>query len=141
MRRASPAAAALAAAMILFTSGCSGESYEEPAACDDLDSVRVAMEHLQNANVSENGLEQVRTDLNRLRDQLTALADDADGQFQPQIDAVRAAATDLRSSVAAAKDESTTSEVSAETLDAVRTSVVAVREAVRDLGIVMANTC
>jgi len=141
MRRASPAAAALAVAMTLFALGCSGESYEEPAVCGDLDSVRVAMEHLQNANVSENGLEQVRTDLNRLRDELTALADQADGQFQPQIDAVRQAAAGLRSSVSAAKAESTTSEVSTEALDAVSTSVVAVREAVRDLGIVMTNTC
>jgi hypothetical protein len=141
MRRASPAAAALATAVALLTSGCSGESYDAPAVCDDLDSVRVAVEHLQNANVSENGLDQVRTDLNRLRDQLTALADESDGQFQVQIDAVRDAAADLRGSVSAAKAESATSEVSAEALDAVSTSVVAVRDAVRDLGIVMTNTC
>jgi hypothetical protein len=59
-----------------------------------------------------------------------------DGQFQLRIDALREAAAGLRTNVSAAKADSST-----ETFAAVATSVTAVREALRDLGIVMSNTC
>jgi hypothetical protein len=136
MRRASSAAVAVAVAMTLSLFGCTSEAAPEPAACDGLEAVQRAISHLENANVSENGLEQVRTDLNRLRDELTALSAQADGQFQPQIDALREAVAGLRANVSAAKADDSTN-----ALAAVATSVTAVREAVRDLGIVMTNTC
>src|SRR5688572_11313565 len=74
MRRASSAAVAVAVAMSLSLFGCTSEAAPEPAACEGLEAVQRAMSHLENANVSENGLEQVRTDLNRLRDELTAMS-------------------------------------------------------------------
>jgi hypothetical protein len=59
---------AVAVAMTLSLFGCTSEAAPEPPACGGLEAVQRAVSHLENANVSENGLEQVRTDLNRLRE-------------------------------------------------------------------------
>jgi hypothetical protein len=133
MRRRRSGNLATAALIALFACGCGDDP---PAVCDSLDAVRASVDDLRHANISENGLSQVRSDLQRLKQDIDGLTDAGRAQFEPQISAVRAAAEQLSTSVTAASAEPT-----AVTLAAVGGGVTGLADAVRGLTAAMSETC
>jgi hypothetical protein len=124
-----------AAAAIVLLGGCADDE-SRPAVCDSYDAVQASVDDLRNANISENGLSQVRTDLKELRHGLEQLLDDARANFQTQVDPIRLATDELATAVATARSEPT-----AMTLAAVGDAAAWLRETVHRLGTAMADTC
>jgi hypothetical protein len=124
---------AAAALGVLVTGGC---GTDQPAVCDSLAAVQTSMDHVRNANVSENGLTQLQTDLTQLRADLVQLRTDAQTQFPTQIEGVRTAVNQFAASVAAAR-----ATPEATTLAAVRTGMSGVQDSVRHLADAMSGTC
>jgi hypothetical protein len=118
-----------------FLGGCAGEE-QRPAVCDSYDAVQASADDLRNANISENGLSQVRTDLQELRRNLEVLLDDARELYATQVDTVQLAAEQLATTVAAAR-----AEPGPMTLSAVGDAAAWLRETVNRLGTAMADTC
>jgi hypothetical protein len=83
-----------AVAVVLLLGGCADDQ-DRPAVCDDYDSVQASADDLRNANVSENGLSQVRTDVEELRHDLVQFVDSA----RTELAAVGDAAAWLRETV------------------------------------------
>jgi hypothetical protein len=124
---------AVAAAGMLTAGGC---STDQPAACAHLDAVQASIDHVRNANVSENGLSQLRTDLSQLQANLIQLRTDVQAKYPTEIEAVRGAANQLAASVAAAR-----ATPDATTLAAVRTAMSGVQGSVQHLADAMSGTC
>lgn len=122
-------------AAIVFLGGCTDEEHR-PAVCDSYDAVQASADDLRNANISENGLSQVRTDLQELRHALVDLLDDARELYQTQVDSIKVAAEQLATTVIEAR-----AEPSAMTLSAVGDAAAWLRETVHRLGTAMADTC
>ena len=122
------------AAMLGTTlAGCASE----PApVCASLASVQHSIAQLRNANVAENGLSQLKTDLQQLRVYLDELTTQASSQFATEVQAVQAAVTHFRASVSTARADPT-----AVNLAAVREAFTAVPPAVNNLGKALAGTC
>lgn len=118
-----------------FLGGCAGEEHTA-AVCDSYDAVQASADDLRNANISENGLSQVRTDLQALRKNLEVLLDDARELYATQVDTVQLAAEQLATTVAAAR-----AEPGPMTLSAVGDAAAWLRETVHRLGTAMADTC
>jgi hypothetical protein len=116
--------------------GVAACSTDQPAVCDSLAAVQNTAGHIRNANVSENGVTQLQTDLSRLRSELQQLYSDAQAQFATELDGLRAAANQFSASVAAAR-----AAPDATTLSAVRTSVTALQQSVQTLAGAMSGTC
>jgi len=122
-----------AAVGMLIVGGC---GTDQPAACAHLDAVQASIDHVRNANVSENGLAQLRTDLSQLQANLVQLRTDAQAMYPTEIEAVRGAANQLAASVTAARATPDTT-----TLTAVRTALSGVQDSVRHLADAMSGTC
>jgi hypothetical protein len=115
--------------------GCAEEE-NRPAVCDSYDAVQASADDLRNANISENGMSQVRTNLQELRHGLESLLSDASAEFQPQVDTIQVAMDDLANTVTAAQ-----AEPGPMTLAAVGQAAAWLRETVHRLGTAMADTC
>jgi hypothetical protein len=124
----------IAAAVAAVTVSACGA--EKPSVCDSLAAVETSLDHVRNANVSENGLSQLTADLNYLRADLIQLRTDAQAQFPTEIDAVRTAVNQVSASIAAAR-----ATPDAGTIGAVRPAVSAVQDSVRHLADAMSGTC
>ncbi|MEV4641449.1 hypothetical protein AB0J80_29305 [Actinoplanes sp. NPDC049548] len=120
-------------AALLGTGGCGSD---QPPVCDSLDAVQTTMDHVRDANVSENGLTQLETGLQQLRTDLQQLAADAKAQFAPEIDMVKNAANQFRVSVDDAR-----AAPDAKTLAAVQATRTTLRSSVQNLGDAMSGTC
>jgi hypothetical protein len=118
-----------------FLGGCAGGEHSA-AVCDSYDAVQASADDLRNANISENGLSQVRTDLQALRKNLEVLLDDARELYATQVDTVQLAAEQLAATVTAAR-----AEPGPMTLSAVGDAAAWLRETVHRLGTAMADTC
>jgi uncharacterized phage infection (PIP) family protein YhgE len=126
----------LAVVAVAGAFGAAACSTGQPAVCDSLAAVQNTADHIRNANVSENGVTQLETDLRQLRPALQQLYSDAQAQFATELDAVRAASDQFAASVAAAR-----AAPDATTLSAVRTSMTAMQQSVQTLGSAMSGTC
>jgi hypothetical protein len=124
----------IVAAVAAVTVGACGT--DQPAACDSLVGIETSLEHIRNANVSENGMSQLTTDLNYLRANLTRLRTDAQAQFPTEIEAVRTATNQAAASVAAVR-----AAPDAGTLAAVSPALSAMQDSVRQLADAMSGTC
>ncbi|BFU43239.1 hypothetical protein [Krasilnikovia sp. MM14-A1004] len=122
------------AALVLLGAGACGT--DSPAVCDSLDQVQNSIDHVKDTNVSENGLTQLKTNLQALQTELQRLKTDAKSQFTAQLTAVQTAADQLKASVASAKTTP-----SAATLGNVRTAVAGLGTSLQQLGDSMAGTC
>ena len=122
-------------AALAFLGGCADDG-DRPAVCDSYDAVQASADDLRNANISENGLSQVRTDLQELRRNLEVLLDDARELYATQVDTIELAAEQLASTVTAAK-----ADPGPMTLSAVGDAAAWLRETVHRLGTDMAGTC
>jgi len=124
---------AIAAALAVLAGGC---STDQAPVCDSLAAVQTSIDHVRDANVSENGLSQLKTDLSQLKSELLSLRTDGQQQFPGQIEAVRAAADQLSASIATAR---ATPDVA--TLASVRTSMSGLQNSVGQLADAMSGTC
>ena len=125
--------AALTAAATLAIGGC---GTDQPPVCDSLAAVQHTMHQVRTTTVAENGLAALTTQLRQLRADVRLLLDEAGTQFAPEVAAVRAAAGQVSTSVAAARG---TPDVVH--LGAVRTSLGALQVSVRNLGDALSGTC
>ena len=120
--------------VVLALAGCGAD--DKPAVCDSLDAVRASADDVRDANVSENGLSHVSSNLSQLKQNLQQLGTEARTQFEAQITAVRAAADQLTTSVSAARSDPTPA-----TLGVVRDAMAGLGTAVGSLGDAMDDTC
>jgi len=111
---------------------CGGQS----AVCDDIDSINASVQNLKDAKIGENGLSVLRTELPKIRSELTQLSADASAQYSSQIDAIEARARTLRSSIASASGAP-----SADAMAKVADDVRAFGSAVGDLSDAAAGSC
>jgi outer membrane murein-binding lipoprotein Lpp len=125
----------LIAAMLspAVVTGCGSE---QPPVCDSLASVQHSIGQLRDTNVAENGLTQLKTDLQQLGASLDELAGQASAQVAAEVQAVQAAVTQFRTSVTTARADPNTVN-----LGAVRQAFTAVPAAVNNLGEALAGTC
>jgi cell division septum initiation protein DivIVA len=124
------------AAATLAVLGAGGCSTAEPAVCDSFAAVQNSLDHLRDANVSENGVTQLRADLTELRADLQQLYADAQAQFGGQVQAVRTAVNELTSSLSAAR-----ATPDGKTFEAVRTARAGLQTSVQSLGDAVSGTC
>jgi hypothetical protein len=115
-------------------SACGTE--DKPAVCDSVAAVQSSVDHVQDANVSENGLTQLRTDLDQLKRDLQQLTADAQAQFATQAAAVKASAQVFTGSLTTAR-----SAPDAANLSAVRTAITGLQSSVQQLSESVKSTC
>ncbi len=106
------------------------------ALCDDLDALRASTADLGDISLGKGALPAVSQQLVEIQATLRLVPADASAQYSPQTQAVSAAASRLRSGLAAA-----TSDPSAATLAAVGADVRALGTAVGDLARAVGNSC
>jgi hypothetical protein len=133
MKRMSTFITVAAAVGVLTVGGC---GTDEPAACAHLDAVQASIGHVRDANVSENGLSQLRTDLSQLQANLIQLRTDVQATHPTEVEAVRGAANQLAATVAAAR-----ATPDATTLGTVRTAMSGLQTSVQQLAQAMSGTC
>lgn len=109
---------------------------DSPAVCDDVDALRASVDNLQSANLGENGLDAITTELQTMRSELDQLSEDAQDEYAEQISQVRSRATELREGV-----ETTAEAPSAAGLADVRGDLGALGTAVQELGSAVADSC
>jgi hypothetical protein len=71
--------------------------------CDRVDGVSSAVENLKDVNLGENGLVALQDSLAQVKTELETVRGDITADQQPQVDAVKTAADQLRSSVASTR--------------------------------------
>ena len=128
-------AAVTALSLVVLGAGlaaCGGQ----PAVCDDMDSLNASVQKLKDANISDNGLSAVKTDLSNVESDLKQLKADASAQYSSQIDDVRTQAASLQSSIRAAA-----AAPSVDALAQVVDGVKAVGAAIGDLGDAVSSSC
>jgi membrane-bound lytic murein transglycosylase len=126
----------LVIAAMMSTTVAAGCGSEPAPVCASLASVQHSIAQLRNASVAENGLTQIKTDLQQLRVYLDELTTQASAQFATEVRAVQAAVTQFRTSVSTARTDPT-----AANLAAVRGAFTAVPPTVNSLGKALAGTC
>jgi hypothetical protein len=118
-----------------FVGGCAGD---EPAApvCASYDAVQNTVNHIRDANVSENGLTAIRPYVSQLLTNLNQLVTDAKAQFGAQADQLKATVDKLSADVDSARQDPDVASFAT-----VRASVRAVGFSARSLHDVIAGTC
>ena len=124
------------AAVTVAASVLGGCGTDQPPVCDSLVAVQTTMHQVRNANVAENGLAPLKANLQQLKADVTLLLTEAGAQFAPQAETVRAAADQVRTSVAAAQASPDVAH-----LAEVRTTLGALRSSLQVLGDAMSGTC
>ena len=122
--------------MLGMLSGAAACGTEQAPVCSSADAVRDSVDHLRDANLSENGLTYVQSGLDQLRRDIQQFNEAARTQFAAEITAVKSAADVLSTNVTAAK-----ASPSATTLAAVGTAITALRDSYRHLADTVASTC
>ncbi|MGA5300008.1 hypothetical protein ACPCHT_08775 [Nucisporomicrobium flavum] len=126
----------IAAVTAVATLGLGGCSADQPPVCDSLAAVQTTMHHIRDANVAENGLTSLTTQLRQLQVEVRQLLTDAAAQWAPEVQAVRTAADQVSATVAAARETPDVAHVSA-----VRTAMGTLQTGLRSLGDAMSGTC
>ena len=127
--------AALGLSILGITSGLTGCS-EQPAVCDDLDALRASIDNVRDAKLGENALSTISTEVEKMKTDAEALADDAADEFATEAEAVREGTDTLMSDVDAAQ-----ADPSAATLGEVGESIQALGTALENLVDKVGNTC
>lgn len=123
-------------ALLAVGSGLTACSAEQPAVCDDVDALSASMSHLRDAQIGENALSVVSTELSQMTTEVKQLADDASAQYAKEIDAVRTQLNALESGV-----KSATQQPNAAALSQVSDGIKGVGTAVDNLVDSVQSTC
>ena len=135
MRRAHRAAAALATVLVtlLPLTACGADT---PAVCSSVDELASSVEHLGEIQLGENGRAQLETQLAAVSADLAQVRTDAEQQYGAQVDAVTAAASDVRQEYEAVKTDP-----SSATLKPLGAAIAALGSGIRALSDAVAGTC
>lgn len=109
---------------------------DQPAVCDDVDALKSSVENIKDAQLGENGLDTITTQLSLMKNSLKEIQGSASSMYPTEVAAVRSAADSLSTSVSAA-----TSDPTASSIAAVADSVTRLASAVGDLGTAVKDTC
>jgi hypothetical protein len=131
-----PMLAPIAALTAVVTLGVAGCSSDLPPVCDSFAAVRTTMNQIRTANVSENGLATMKAHLQQLKTDVDLLLTEASAQFAPEAEVVRAAAEQVSTSVATARETPDVTHLSA-----VRTALGDLQTSVRGLDEAISGTC
>lgn len=104
--------------------------------CDDIEALRDSLDRLGEAEVGENAVSVLSTELTDVRRELQMLRDDASDEYATELDAVSNDFEGLETSIEAAVSTPTTA-----TLSEVSAEVRAVVSALDDLGEAVGNSC
>ena len=126
----------IAFAAVAVALGAGACSTDQPPVCESLGAVQDTVTRIRNANVSENGLTRLKTDLAQLKVDLEQLYADAKVDFAAEVDELRATVSQFSASVATAR-----AAPDAANLSAVRWSMNTMVTGVRDLGDDLSGTC
>lgn len=107
-----------------------------PAVCEAVDALRASIDDLRSADLGENALETLRNELADVQDELDKISDEPSNDYAVEVDAVRAAATELDTSL-----EEASVSPSASAWATVATDVEALGSAFGDLGEAVADSC
>ena len=122
--------------LVIIGGTVTGCSSDQPAVCDDLDSVQRSVDHLKDVQISESGLTAMGTELRQLQQDLQQLSKDAQAEFGDEVDKVQSSVNTVRSSVTDARATPTIS-----TLSAVGASIRSVQTNFNTLVDALADTC
>jgi hypothetical protein len=120
---------------LVLLGGCASDE-PKPPVCESYDAVQNTVNHLRDANVSENGLTAVRPYVSQLLNDLNQLVADAKAQFSPQADQLRTSVQHLSTTVDTARLDPGVAN-----LAKVRVSVSSVAVSARSLGDAISGTC
>jgi hypothetical protein len=126
----------IAIAAIMGTVGVAGCSTDQLPVCESLAATQKSVDQLQKANVGENGLAQIRTEMDQLKHNLDQLYAEAKAEFGAEVDALRAAVNQFSADLAAAR-----ATPDATTFAAVRAALTAVQNSAVGLRDAMSGTC
>ena len=79
---------------------CGGD---QPAICDDVDTLQSSVDNLKDVQISENGLNALSADLSQIQRDVQQLTADAKAEFGDEASKVKSTVTSLETSVASAK--------------------------------------
>jgi hypothetical protein len=126
----------IAAAAVLAPLAAGACSSDKPAVCDSFAAVQNSIEHIRNANVAENGLSQLTTELSQLKPDVEQLYIDAKAQYAAEIESLRAAANQFSASLTTAR-----AAPDARNLASTRTSLTALQDSARRFADAISGTC
>jgi hypothetical protein len=126
-------AAALVATVVVALASC-GE--DKPAICGQVDELRSSIDNLRQVDIRESGLNSLTAAVENVEAELRQVGTEAESEYKPQVDSVKAAASQLSSSVSAAVAAPT-----AASLAAVGTAVRSVDAAFQSLQDAVADSC
>jgi protein-arginine kinase activator protein McsA len=125
------------AAMVATLTGAAACSSDEQApVCDSVAAVQASVVHVRDANVSENGLAELRSQLTELKGNLQQLYTDAQSQYATQAAAVKASADAFVATLTTARTTP-----SAQNLAAVQAGIAGLRTTVQQLADTVKSTC
>lgn len=128
--------AAILLAVLAAGPGLTACSADDPAVCDDVDALSASMDNLRDAQIGENALSVVSTELSQMTTEVKQLADDASQEYADEIDAVRTQVSAVQSGV-----ESATQQPTADALAQVSEGIKGVGTAVDGLVDSVQETC
>jgi hypothetical protein len=126
----------IAVAVALATLGAGACGTDKPAVCDSFAAVQNSIEHIRNANVAENGLSQLTTDLSQLKPSLEQLYADAKTQYTAEIESLRAAVSQFSANLTTARTEP-----NAHNLAGAGIALAALQDSARRLADAISGTC
>lgn len=116
--------------------GC-GASDEAPSDfCKSVDALSAAVKQINQTSLSKSSIDAVQTSISTLKTAVTNLADSAESEFSDEVDAVKAAASQLGDDVGTAVKSP-----SSDNLYAARTSMSGLTNAVNDLDKAASSSC
>jgi methyl-accepting chemotaxis protein len=125
-------------ALVLVAGACGDDDGDvDDATCDNVDDVREAFTDLEEVDVSEGELDELRSAVGDLVDEVDALVEGAQGELDDEIDAVASSVDELVSAVGEVDDDAALGDVAAD----IRTSVRGVGASVEDLREAAADVC
>lgn len=127
--------AAMVVVMVAIVAGA-GACSDQPAVCDDVDSLRASLDELGRAAGQEDRVTAVPDALDAVRSDLVRLGNDASAEFAPQVETVKSSVDDLESTI-----EQATAERDAAGFAAVAVSARAAGAAVGALADAVSSTC
>jgi TolA-binding protein len=125
-----------AAMLVTLTAAGACSSQEQTPVCDSVAAVQASMVHVRDANISENGLAELRSQLTQLNGNLQQLYTDAQSQFATEAAAVKASADAFVATLTTARTAP-----SAQNLAAVRAGIAGLGTTVQQLADNVKGTC
>lgn len=124
------------AAVASLLVGCGASDQAPSDFCKSVDALSSAVKQITQTSLSKSSLEALQTSVSTLKTSVTNLADSAEPEFSDEVDAVTTAAKQLGDDIGTAVKSP-----SSDNLYAARTSMSALKTAVKDLDDATSSSC